>query len=243
LRTGYLGARTLAQAGIPVNFTLGFSARHNYLAALLTQPAFCNVFMGRLNSVVADNQLGSGDNVGEKTTLATQRELLALRNAARTNTRLIGASVRNGAQIGALAGVDVLTMPTKAAAEYRAKPLAVVRSRVEDDPPVDFAAGAALWTVSRPFKDAVETVLKKADTLTPDELQAMLPPDFLPRWSEADVATARRDGKIPVWAKWRSRLESGEIGLDALMNLSALQSFATDQAALDDRIRSVLKNA
>jgi hypothetical protein len=29
--------------------------------------------------------------------------------------------------------------------------------------------------------------------------------------------------------------------LDALMNLSALHSFATDQKALDDRIRSLLK--
>ncbi len=240
---GYLGARQLAQAGVPVNFTLGFSARHNYLAALLTRPMFCNVFMGRLNSVVADNQLGSGDNVGEKATLATQRELLALRKAGRTPTKLIGASVRTGAQIGALAGVDVLTMPTKAAAEYRAKPLAVVQSRVQHDPPVDFAGGDVLWTVNREFKDAVEAVLKKADSLTPDELQTMLPPDFLPRWSEADVKTATKDGKIPVWATWRSRLESGEIGLDALMNLSALQSFATDQAALDDRIRSVLKSS
>ncbi len=240
---GYLGARQLAQAGVPVNFTLGFSARHNYLAALLTRPMFCNVFMGRLNSVVADNQLGSGDNVGEKATLATQRELLALRKAGRTPTKLIGASVRTGAQIGALAGVDVLTMPTKAAAEYRAKPLPVVTSCIENDPPVDFAAGNALWTVNREFKDAVEAVLKKADTLTPDELQTMLPPDFLPRWSEADVKTATKDGKIPVWATWRSRLESGKIGLDALMNLSALQSFATDQAALDDRIRSVLKSS
>src|SRR5580658_5431633 len=29
---GYLGARKLVQADIPINFTLGFSARHNYVA-------------------------------------------------------------------------------------------------------------------------------------------------------------------------------------------------------------------
>jgi transaldolase len=240
---GYLGARRLVRAGVPINFTLGFSARHNYLAALLTQPKFCNVFMGRLNSYVADNKLGSGDNVGEKATLATQRELLALRKAGRTQTKLIGASIRSGGQIGELAGVDVLTMPTKAAAEYRAKPLPAVQSRVEHDPAVDFAGGDGLWTVTPAFKNAVEAVLKKADALRPEELQSLLPSDFLPRWSEADIQTATQDGKIPVYATWKRRLESGEIGLDALMNLSALQSFVSDQTALDNRIRSVLKNA
>src|SRR5690606_26990282 len=35
---GYLAARKLRQAEVPINFTLGFSARHNHLAALLTQP-------------------------------------------------------------------------------------------------------------------------------------------------------------------------------------------------------------
>ena len=54
------------------------------------------------------------------------------------------------------------------------------------------------------------------------------------------MRTAAKDGKIPVYATWKSRLESGAIGLDALMNLSALQSFTTDQAALDDRIRGLI---
>lgn len=244
---GYLSARKLVQAGIPINFTLGFSARHNYVAALLTKPKFCNVFMGRLNSVVADNKLGSGDNVGEKATLATQRELLALRKSGRSETKLIGASIRTGAQIGELAGVDVMTMPTKAAGEYRAKPLASVKSRVENDPPVDCSGCDTLWAVSQQFKDATESLLKKADTLTPDAIQSHFESagirDFLPRWSESDIKTATKDGKIPVYATWKSRAESGAIGLDALMNLSALFSFVTDQMALDDRIRSVLKNA
>src|SRR6266403_3990632 len=42
---GYLSARKLAAAGIPINFTLGFSARHNYVAALLTKPSYVNVFL------------------------------------------------------------------------------------------------------------------------------------------------------------------------------------------------------
>jgi len=50
----------------------------------------------------------------------------------------------------------------------------------------------------------------------------------------------KRDGKIPVFETWKNRLETGQIGLDALMNLSALYSFVTDQEALDDRIRQFI---
>ena len=85
------------------------------------------------------------------------------------------------------------------------------------------------------------------DALHPDHLQSHFEkagfPGFLPRWSAADIQTATRDGKIPVYATWKDRLASGKIGLDALMNLSALYSFATDQKALDDRIRSLLQKA
>ncbi|MGO9246820.1 MAG: transaldolase family protein [Verrucomicrobiia bacterium] len=253
---GYLSARKLAQAGIPLNFTLGFSARHNYVASLLTKPDFVNVFLGRLNSVVADNKLGDGRNVGEKATLATQRTLLDLRKSGRTKTKLIAASIRSGPQIADLAGVDVFTMPTKAAAEYRANPKPGVTSQVANDPEVPLApgvtfaqfSGETLWTVPPKFKDAVEDLLRKnLDSLKPDDLQTHFEKagfgDFLPQWSAADIQTALKDGKIPVYATWKDRLASGKVGLDALMNLSALYSFATDQKALDDRIRSLLKKA
>ena len=253
---GYLSARRLVQAGIPLNFTLGFSARHNYVAALLTKPDYVNVFLGRLNSVVADSKLGDGRNVGEKATLATQRELLKLREMGRTKTKLIAASIRSGAQIGDLAGVDVFTMPTKAADEYRTHPKTQVTSQVANDPPVSLAggvtlaqfAGETLWTVPPKFKDAVEDLLhKNLDSLTPEDLQSHFEKagfgDFLPRWSKADIQTAMKDGKIPAYPTWKDRLASGKVGLDALMNLSALYSFATDQKALDDRIRSLLKTA
>ena len=48
------------------------------------------------------------------------------------------------------------------------------------------------------------------------------------------------DGKIPVYSKWKDRLASGEIGMDALMNLSAFYSFASDQEVLDARIESLI---
>jgi transaldolase len=203
---------------------------------------------------VGDNKLGDGQNVGEKATLATQREVLKLREAGRTKSKLIAASIRSGAQIGDLAGVDVQTMPTKAAGEYRTKPRANVTSQVANDPEIPLAGGVSfaqfngesLWAVPQRFKDGVERLLRQnLDALTPDALQIYFEKaglgDFLPRWSAADIQTATKDGKIPVYATWTDRLASGKIGLDALMNLSALYSFTTDQKALDDRIRSLIK--
>ncbi len=250
---GFLAARRLGRDGVPVNFTLGFSARQNYLAALLAQPRFVNVFMGRLNAFVADNGLGDGRNVGEKATLATQRELLSLREAGRTRSLLIGASMREGAQVSVLAGVDVFTMPTKVASQYEAKPAGHLLSRVGNDLPVHFAEGVGLsdfnattlWDVPEAFKDCVDELLgQDVDALGPGDLQSYFAragfADLLPLWSDEGVRTMFAEGKIPVFDTWKDRLARGEIGLDALMNLSAFQSFATDQKALDDRIRSLI---
>jgi transaldolase len=243
---GLLAARRLGREGVPVNLTLGFSARQNYLAALLAQPRFVNVFMGRLNAFVVDNGLGGGRNVGEKATLATQRELLKLREAGRTRSLLIGASMREGDQIFALAGLDVFTIPTKVAFQYEAAPAERVSSQVQNDPPASLdEQGTTLWDVPDTFKAGVETLLTRdVDAMSPVDLQMHLAraglPDLLPPWSDEDVRTATTDGKIPVFDKWKDRLARRDIGLDALMNLSAFASFATDQKALDDRIRSLM---
>jgi len=101
---GYLAVRQLRKEGIPINFTLGFSARQNYLAARLSNPSYVNVFLGRLNAVVSDNSLGSGEGVGEKVTLSTQNELLNVRKEfPNIQSRLIAASIRNGEQVVSLA--------------------------------------------------------------------------------------------------------------------------------------------
>jgi len=55
------------------------------------------------------------------------------------------------------------------------------------------------------------------------------------------VKTATKDGKIPVYAAWKNRLAAGENWFGLVDELSALQSFVTDQTALDDRIRSMVK--
>ena len=114
---GLVAARRLSDDGIRVNFTLGFSARQNHLIARLSRPAWVNVFMGRLNSFVADNGLGDGRNVGEKSTLASQREVRALRESGLA-VRQIGASIRSGQQVLDLIGIDVMTIPTRAAREF-----------------------------------------------------------------------------------------------------------------------------
>ncbi len=250
---GLLAARELGRQGVPVNFTLGFSARQNRLAAILADPNWVNVFMGRLNAFVSDNGLGSGKNVGEKATLSTQRELIALREAGRTRSRLIGASMREGAQVAALAGLDVFTMPTKVAAQYREAPAETLTSRVLDDPEVPLAPGVTpeafggdtLWEVTPDFRAAVDALMAAGpDQLTPDAVIAHFERTtvrgIFPRFSDDDVAVAARDGKIPVLDHWKERLQSGEVGLDALMNLSALHSFVADQKALDDRVQSLI---
>jgi transaldolase len=250
---GLLAARRLGQLGIPVNFTLGFSARQNVLAALVAQPRYVNVFMGRLNAFVADNDLGDGRYVGEKATLATQRALRNERDQGRTRSLLIGASMRDGSQVGALAGLDVFTMPPKVAAQYEADHGDPPADQTHVDPVVTLRKGmnvadsglSCLWEVPEVLLEAVNGLLDKdPDKLSIQTLQRTIHEagfdDLFPHWSKEDVGMATEDGKIPVYNHWKERLHRGEIGLDALMNLSAFCSFAKDQKALDDRIRSLI---
>jgi len=250
---GILGARRLGQMGVPVNLTMGFSARQNVLVALLSNPSYVNVFMGRLDAFVADNQLGNGDNVGEKATLATQRNLLALRQAKKTSSLLIGASMRSGNQVASLAGVDVFTMPTQVARQYLDMAKESLESQVHVDPPVRFEteqeqAGCGadrLWDVPQSFLDCVEGLAKEnLDFWTPADLRHCLEEasygDLFPDWLREEREIVAREGKIPVFSTWRESLAEGRVGLDALLNLSGLYSFMADQKALDDRVRSLI---
>lgn len=250
--SGYLGAGRLAREGVRINFTLGFSARQNVLAALLTRPAYVNVFMGRLNAFVADHGLGSGEHVGEAVTLATQRALRALRNEGRSDTGLIGASIRSGSQLAAVAGVDVLTIPVKAAADYVAHGAPAV-SRVADRPAPEWRAGVDPAAFAGPtLWDVDEALPAAADALAQRELSALTPGDvrtcladhgvhnLLPDWTDAQRAAIADDGKIPSLERWSAELAAGRIGLDALMNEAGLQSFTADQRAFDDRVVGLL---
>ncbi len=250
---GLLSARQLVRDGIPVNFTLGFSARQNYAIARFTQPAWVNVFMGRLGVFLIENKLGDGAHVGEKATLATQRALLDLRARGLSHSHLIGASMRLGEQVATLAGLDVYTMPPKVAAAYRKAPVEALSDHVQDDPEVTLAEGvsaealnlASLWDITPQFIAAVDALLAQEEVgLTPDAIASHFAAsglgDFMPDWTRDELATIARDGKIPVHATWKDRLASGALGLDALMNISALCSFITDQTALDNRVRGLI---
>ncbi|MDD3117751.1 MAG: transaldolase family protein [Victivallales bacterium] len=244
---GLLAARRLQRDGVPVNFTLGFSARQNYLAARLASPSFVNVFMGRLNAFVGDNGLGDGINVGEKVTLSSQREIAALRRDKMTGSRQIGASMRDAGQVAALCGIDVMTMPPPVAASFQAAPPAVLEDRTTEDPPVvcDRAFLARLWTVTPEFRRLVDGLLQlDVDRMMAEDIEHYFrrhgEGGLFPEWIPEEVGIMLDDGKIPVFDNWAHHLEYGDIGPDALMSMSALYSFIADQRALDSRIRSIL---
>ena len=248
---GLIATRALRAEGIPVNFTLGFSARQNYLAARFAEPSYVNVFLGRLNSYVSDNGLGDGLLVGEKATLASQAAVARSSKTQKQATRQIAASMRGGSQVRDLAGVDVMTMPVATAAEARSGLDGTWESRVKASYAVTFAAGVdetragvpALWEIT-------EAVEKLAGSLTgkppasPEELVERAREsgagDLLPVLGDADLAAIAADGKIPRHSRWADRIARGELSVDALCTAAGLASFTADQAALDNRIRKLL---
>jgi transaldolase len=253
---GLLATRRIAAEGIPVNHTLGFSARQNYAAARIAGPKYVNVFLGRLNSFVADNALGDGTNVGERATLASQAALRDLRRTRNTPTLQIGASFRGGGQVRDLAGIDVMTMPPKVAGEFLALGLAprqiVDRTAERYVPPLaegvdPKAVGLhTLWEIDATLVaclDALEG--ENLDAFSPVDLLAFFAEhgcgDVLVDWSDEQIATSAAEGKIPRLENWREALSEGAIGLDALMNLAGLNSFRADQQAMDNRVEGVLK--
>ena len=247
---GYLSVRTLRKEGMPINFTLGFSARQNYLAARLSNPEFVNVFLGRLNQVVSENSVGAGDLVGEKVTLATQEALLRVRKQyPEVGTRLIGASIRSGEQVAFLAGLDVMTIPPPAMEEFlkMKHPVGTMSSNIGKDinPEIDFSHPHGprfhkLWEVPDAFVQFVNDLLASTnlDSMNGGEMESFCRErnvDLFYPFSPAQLKKILDLGKIPRLGEW-----SQEVALDDLMTQSALQSFAKDQAALDDRIRSFL---
>lgn len=242
---GLLATRRLRADGIPVNFTLGFSARQNLLAAAIAAPSYVNVFLGRLNAYVADNGLGDGINVGEKTTLASQRAVRTRTAASLVPTLQIAASMRSGAQVISLAGVDVHTMPPKAAAEAQATGGAV-RDRTAEDPAVQVTAGAGLeglWTIGS-AETALADSLEHQPPATPGDLVARCTAHGLgglfPQFDASEQAAIAADGKIPKHARWAARIAAGTATVDGLLTAAALASFTADQAALDARISRLI---
>lgn len=250
---GYLSARALTLAGVKVNFTLGFSARQNYLAALVAEPAFVNVFLGRLNSFVADNDLGDGANIGEKTLTASQEAVSGLRARRERTTKQIAASMRAGHQVSALAGVDVMTLPLGVAQDFLSSPMSAEdpvpfteqRYPVDLEPSTPEDVVSTLWQVTPHFEDVAKALLNEPlDDYKADDLRGFFArrglEDLFPDWSDADIQTINDDGKIPSYPHWAKRLREKDVALDALMSQSGLERFAADQQALDDRVAAHL---
>jgi len=237
--------------GIPINYTLGFSARQNYLAALLAKPNYCNVFLGRLNAVVADNHLGDGKYVGERVTLASQAGVKQLRKSDSTiPTHQIAASMRSAEQMVSLAGVDVFTIPPKAVDEfykhgYTADDITDRTGEHYDvhlGADVDKSSVELLWDVDDNFKKFAASLAARGGTnLTGDDLR-QADRDFGTKLfhdlTAEEKAEIRAHGKIPEVGRWK-----GKASLDDLMTESALQSFIVDQGALDGRIRNLVSGS
>jgi transaldolase len=247
---GYCATAQVRAKGIPVNYTLGFSARQNYLAALFSNPTYCNVFLGRLNAVVSDNRLGDGNLVGEKTAMATQVAIRELRDAGRTETKLIAASMRAPSQMAALAGVDVYTVPPKVAKEFMAngpEPSSIESQvgkgfEVEFNPGVDPKSVDLLWTIDEKVRALAEDLIGRGPTkLTGEDLREADTDHgagLFHRFTSVDVVDIQEQGKIPDLGRWEH--EKG-VALDNLMTQSALQSFTKDQAALDDHLQELIR--
>ena len=246
---GYLAVRILRKEGMPINFTLGFSARQNYLAARLSNPDYVNIFLGRLNQVVIENSMGGGELVGEKVTLATQEALHNVREQySEVSTKLIGASIRSGDQVAFLAGLDVLTIPPAAMEQFsKMEHVASMGSHIEKDiqPGIDLNHLQAfrfskLWEIPDSFIQFVDDLLTKTklDCMSGKELELFCKErsiDLFYPFSNSELKKIFDQGKIPNLEDW-----SQEVALDDLMTRSALQSFSKDQGALDDRIRLFL---
>ncbi len=255
---GILATRRLSREGIPVNHTLGFSARQNYVVTRIGRPQYVNVFLGRLNAFVADNKLGDGTYVGERATLASQCAVAGLRSSHGVETRQIGASLRGGGQVRDLAGLDVLTMPPKVAGEFLGLDVANedLADRTGEDYQPPMASGVSpravglhtLWEVDDELVAAVDDLENEdLDGCKPADLVAFFADrdlgDFLVDWTDEQAAVSFAEGKIPKLDNWRDDLAAGRIGLDALMNLAGLNAFMADQQAMDDRIRGLTRTS
>ncbi len=248
---GLLATRILRREGIPVNFTLGFSARQNYLAARFAAPSYVNVFLGRLNAYMTDNALGDGLLVGEKATLASQAGVARASKGAKEPTLQIAASMRGGSQVRDLAGVDVMTMPLATAAEAHAGLDGKWQSKVREVYRVSLAAGveetalrlSTLWDITDRDESLAGSLVDQEPSTAQelvDRAHALGSGDLFPRLGDADIQVIASDGKIPKQARWSERIARGELAIDTLCTIAGLQSFTADQRALDDRIRRLI---
>lgn len=246
---GLIGARLLVEKGVRINFTLGFSARHNVLAASIARPDFLNVFLGRIGAYVVDNKIGDGSNIGEKTVLETQKHVSDIRSMLGTRTKLIAASIRHHKQMELMAGVDVFTIPPKVAGAGKKELSGSFTPRLNEN----YIPGLSIdphqesmdkfWEVDNKLSKLAINLGNNIPATGPQLEDIMRNEgynDMFPILNEEEKKRIRDDGKIPDRSAWIDKLNAGKIAPDTLLNLAGLASFTTDQAALDNRINSII---
>lgn len=249
---GLVAVRRLSAEGIPVNLTVGFSARQNYLAAVLAQPAFVNVFVGRIGAFLTESGFGDGIPAAVRAARASQRAVTEARRQAGAPTRQIIASLRAVAYVTALAGADVFTINTAVARAWEAAPCAVAPVSFENLLPSGLGADAesalgtaCLWEVPEVLKSATQRLAQSSPSaLTPQNLRAELAQagcgSLLRPWSDGERLSAREDGLLPKYPRWKDALARGEVALDSLFNLAVFMAFVKDQEDMDRRIAGLI---
>lgn len=247
---GLIGARLLKEKGVRINFTLGFSARQNIMAAYISRPDYLNVFLGRIGAYIVDNKIGEGTGAAEKTVIETQKFISDIRSELGTDTRLIAASIRHHSQLDMLAGVDLFTIPPKVAGMGRKELDGNFRSRLGEDYDHGLSFDPSKEAMDKLWK-ADPGLLKLARELgnklpgSGQELEDIMRnegyEDMFPILSNGEKQRISDDGKIPVRSPWLEKINAGKIAPDTLLNLAGLASFTTDQAELDNRIDSIIR--
>lgn len=247
---GLIGARRLKDAGVRINFTLGFSARENLLVTRLVRPDYTNVFLGRISAYIIDNKLGDGAGAGEKTVISAQNWVTGMSGKNPWQTKLIAASLRNYNQLELLAGTDVFTMPPKVAAAGRKSLTGKFKSMLHENYDVNFFESANGAHFEK-FWDVSDNVIRLADRLAaklPETARELVQiaheegcQDMFPVLTKEEKALIAENGKIPVHSAWAQKIAEGNIAPDTLLTLAGLASFTADQEALDQRIRNIIE--
>lgn len=246
---GLIGARHLKDAGVRINFTLGFSARQNVIITRVAIPDFVNVFLGRIGAFIMDNKLGDGSGAGENAVIASQNWVSALSAQNPWQTKLIAASLRNYNQLELLAGTDIYTMPPKVAAAGRKSLTGRFSPRTHENYEVNLYSSAKdagvekFWEVN----DKVLSLAQKLNQKLPSTAGELIKiahdegcGDIFPSLTKEEKKRLADDGKIPVFSNWQEKIREGKIAPDTLLTLAGLASFTSDQAMLDHRILNII---
>jgi transaldolase len=249
---GILATRVLRDEGLPINMTLGFGARQNYLATALAGPSYVNVFLGRIGSYFSENDLGNGDLTGEKAALASQTEVsIFTRGIPQCQTKQIAASIRSADQLQNIAGIDVVTLPPHIAVDAKQQLDGRWSPRLKEQYEISLAPDVdgstirvdTLWEVSAETRKFVQQMILNQPSTAEQLVEAAADygvHDLFPKFSKSDLKTLSDQGKIPQHQVWGDRILGGRLGIDSLLTTAGLCDFAASQAELDERIRKQL---